>query len=802
MIRRRRVATGLWVALLVVCIAVIARTDFTADLSAFLPRAPTAEQQVLVEQLTQGAVSRLILIGIEGTDAAARARASRELASRLAARPEFTVVNNGAATDTQRERELLFAHRYLLSPQVSAERFSEAGLRAAIGESIDLLASPMGMMLKSLLPRDPTGELVALLAQQQGHAPPALADGVWVSRDGTRALLLAQTRANGADTDGQAQALAAIRRAFDEVSAADRDTGRVSRLLVTGPGAFSVSSRETIRDDVRRLAILGLAGIVGLLFVAYRSLSVLALGLVPVITGACAGVAAVSLGFGVVHGLTLGFGTTLIGEAVDYSIYLFVQSSSSSNAGAAEGRADWVATFWPTIRLGMLTSVVGFATLLFSGFPGLAQLGLYSVTGIVVAAGVTRFVLPSLLPAGFRVRDVRALGNGLASMMDRARYLRWLVVLVLGAAAVVVGVRWPTLWNPELSALSTVSDADLALDRALRADLGAPDVRYLVVVSDVDQQSVLRAAEAVGLQLQRLVDAGRLGGFDTPVRFLPSRASQIERQQALPAAPELAARVRAATTGLPIQPSRLEPFLADVEAARQTRPLERPDLEGTGFALATDALLLRRGERWNALLPLKATQQGAAAAAGMIEPHLISSALAAAGHGTALLVDLKGETDRLYAGYLTDAIRLSLAGFAVMLVLLGFSLRSPARVARVVVPLVAAIVVVVALHALVGSRLNILHLVGMLLIVAVGSNYALFFDQGGARRDAERIATLSSLVLASTTTVIGFGVLAFSKVPVLQAIGATVGPGAVLALVFSAVLAQRAPEQPREGQAG
>jgi predicted exporter len=109
---------------------------------------------------------------------------------------------------------------------------------------------------------------------------------------------------------------------------------------------------------------------------------------------------------------------------------------------------------------------------------------------------------------------------------------------------------------------------------------------------------------------------------------------------------------------------------------------------------------------------------------------------------------------------------------------------------------------VVALHALVGSRLNILHLVGMLLIVAVGSNYALFFDQGGARRDAERIATLSSLVLASTTTVIGFGVLAFSKVPVLQAIGATVGPGAVLALVFSAVLAQRAPEQPREGQAG
>ena len=77
----------------------------------------------------------------------------------------------------------------------------------------------------------------------------------------------------------------------------------------------------------------------------------------------------------------------------------------------------------------------------------------------------------------------------------------------------------------------------------------------------------------------------------------------------------------------------------------------------------------------------------------------------------------------------------------------------------------------------------------MLLIVAVGSNYALFFDQRADAKGMDRVATLASLVLACTTTVIGFGVLAFSKVPVLQAIGATVGPGAVLALLFSAILA-------------
>jgi predicted exporter len=38
---------------------------------------------------------------------------------------------------------------------------------------------------------------------------------------------------------------------------------------------------------------------------------------------------------------------------------------------------------------------------------------------------------------------------------------------------------------------------------------------------------------------------------------------------------------------------------------------------------------------------------------------------------------------------------------------------------------------------------------------------------------------------------IGFGLLAFSKVPVLHDIGVTVGLGTILALVFSAILSRR-----------
>src|SRR4029077_17662501 len=135
--------------------------------------------------------------------------------------------------------------------------------------------------------------------------------------------------------------------------------------------------------------------IAAVLLAIYRSPLVLGLGLLPIASRGLAGIAAVGLRFGAVHGITLGLGVALIGECVDYAIYLFTQAAP----GVAPQRA--LDRIWPTLRLGVLTSVCGFSAMLFSGFSGLAQLGLFSITGLLVAVAVTRWVLPALLPIGF-----------------------------------------------------------------------------------------------------------------------------------------------------------------------------------------------------------------------------------------------------------------------------------------------------------------------------------------------------------------------------------------------------------------
>ena len=104
-------------------------------------------------------------------------------------------------------------------------------------------------------------------------------------------------------------------------------------------------------------------------------------------------------------------------------------------------------------------------------------------------------------------------------------------------------------------------------------------------------------------------------------------------------------------------------------------------------------------------------------------------------------------------------------------------------------PLLLAVLTVAAGLVICQVQLTILHLVGMLLIVAVGSNYALFFDRQSTLHAAGSEAlTLASLVIANASTVIGFGLLSFSQVPVLVSLGTTVAPGAFLALLFAAVL--------------
>src|SRR6202011_5754318 len=131
---------------------------------------------------------------------------------------------------------------------------------------------------------------------------------------------------------------------------------------------------------------------------------------------------------------------------------------------------------------------------------------------------------------GFVIHDVTPVGFRVAGLLRWPRQLRGLYLagscVALAALALAVLHRHrDTLWNRELAALSPVSAEDQNADAQLRRDLGAADVRDLVIVSAPTLDSALGGAERTAQALEPLVAAKAISGFDSPANYLPSAAT-------------------------------------------------------------------------------------------------------------------------------------------------------------------------------------------------------------------------------------------------------------------------------------
>ena len=770
--RSRIVILIAWLTMVSVSIVVIARAGFTTDLQAFLPAAPTPAQEVLVDQLRDGFVSRLILVAIEGDAPSRLAALSRNMAEQLGNDPTFVRVDNGSIDRLSSTRDFLVKHRYLLSSAMTPGHFSAAHLRAALQTQLHLLASSIGMFTGLLLSSDPTGESLVIIEKLEPKNRPVIRDGVWFSEDGTRALLLAQTSSPGYDIDAQQRAVGQIERAFAQAKTATGETQ--AKLITVGPGVFAVQIRNAIKSDAIRITTVAALAIAALLLFVMRSVRALSLIMVPVVTGALAGIAAVSLWFGDVHGITIGFGATLIGESVDYAIYLL--------AGVRRGQCPEtaLARIWPTLRLGVLTSVVGTAALLFSGFPGLEQLALFSICGLVVALAVTRWVVPLLLPPGFSVVWLQHWESALARLVQRLPNARAPLLVFLAICSVWLIYEGESPWNDSLETLNPVASAEKQLDKDLRKELGAPDVRQLIVVRGIDLESTLQVAETVGRVLDQQVANGALAGYDSPAVYLPSRATQRSRQEVIPDRKVLQQNLSQAVSGLPFKATAFDEFLRQAEAAKAAPLLSRRDLASTPFATRVDSLLMQKRGGWYAMLPLLSVSNADALAGALtgFDPHQV------------MLLDLKAETDALYQGYRMRILTFAAIGAIAIMVLLLAVLRSVRRCLAVVMPVFAAVIASIAILTVAGAGLNMFHLVAMLLVIGVGTNYTLFFDRA-VQQESHSGRIYVSLLTCNLSTVLGFGVIAFASTPVLAAIGSTVAIGAALSLLFGAAFMHR-----------
>ncbi|MCA0392695.1 MAG: MMPL family transporter [Proteobacteria bacterium] len=765
----RLLAALAWLALLAVAGWWLAQhLSFSTDLRRFLPDPRTPEQTLLIEELGEGPGSRLLLVALSGDDAETLAAQSQAMQATLSADARFAFVANGGSLGLDAIPERLRPYRYLLSPTLDAQPLDVDYLREELQARVQDLGSPAADLVEPLLPSDPTLETLRLAeGWLPPHAPQTRHDA-WFDAAGRQALLLAETRAPGFDPDGQRQAVDAIRAAFE----AARGDG-ASQLEISGPGAFSVEIGGRTEREARWIGTVDTVGLILLLLVAYRSWRIPLLGVLPLASAGLAGLAVVALLFGDrVHGITIAFGFTLIGVVQDYPIHFF----SHQHAGLSPWRN--VRALWPTLATGVAATCIAYVTFLFSGVDGLRQLAVFTIVALATAALCTRYLLPGLVdPAP---RDPAASPRLLALWRAIERLPRprgSLLVLALAALAV-VALRPGDFWQNDLSKLTPVPAPLLQRDAQLRAELGAPDVRYVLALTAPDAQAALAGSEGLRPALDALVARGAIDGYDMAARYLPSAATQRARQQQLPAGDALRTMLDAALADSPFRADAFEDFVADVARARTALPLQPRDLDGTPLATSVSGLLVGGDGHATALVSLSGLEDVGAVAQ------------AASAHGARLL-DLKQASESLVADY-RARILASLAVAALLLVAtVWIALRTPRRVLRVLLPMALTTLLILAVLRGFGVELTLFHLVSLILAAGLGLDYALFFEHAGDSRD-DQLRTLHAVIVCSLMTLLVFSLLALSSIPVLRAIGSTVALGVLLNFVLSLLIA-RAP---------
>ncbi len=734
-----------------------------SDLRLFMPSPRTAEERLLLEEIGEGPASRMLLVAISGGDAQDEADTSRALVAALRDTDEFRWVANGEG-GLEDIPDRLLAYRYLLSPTLDHSRLDAAFLTAQLRERLRDMSSPAAGFLESVLPRDPTLELLKLAESWQPATQPQLLNDVWFDSAGRDALLVAETRAAGFDPRGQRAAADALNRAFEQVR-----TDTKLKIEASGPGAFSVLMKERTQAEAQRFGTLATIGMVILMLVAYRSVPVLVIGLLPLVSAGLTGLAAVSAAFGTVHGITLAFGFTLIGVAQDYPVHVF------SHQHPGLDPRDNVRALWPTLATGVVSTCVAYLAFLFSGVRGLAQLSVFTVTGLAVAGLTTRYLLPLLMPE--RIRDP-ADSALLGRLWNRIAGLPRPVWPSLVLAAVCVAVLWLSprpLWNNELGGLTPVPRALIDRDVALRHELGAPDIRYLLLIQGDDAQQVLSRELSLDPALSAMVANGALMGFDYAARYLPTKELQLRRQAALPERSVLQASLDTAVGTTTFRPGVFAPFLADVERARHLPALGPEDLAGTPLEARVGGLLLERDRHWTGLVTLT----------GLKDPTALRK-IAAMTDGATLL-DLKQASEDLVAHQRERILWCLVASGVLLIVVVVVALRDLARARRVLAPMALATLVVLGLLHGAGVPLNLFHLIALVLAAGLGLDYALFFERA-ANDPEEQRRTLHALLVCSVSTLLVFALLAFSSLPVLRSIGVTVAAGVVSNFVLALLL--------------
>lgn len=537
---------------------------------------------------------------------------------------------------------------------------------------------------------------------------------------------------------------------------------------------FAAHAAKSSKKDISLISIGSTIGVIVLLLFAFKSIRGLVLPIVSVGLGVGFAFVVTHSIFGQVHILTIVFGASLIGIVIDYSLHYFYH-------GAQYDTRDFAVSttvpnrdresLYKAMVLSLMTSLIGYAALGFSDLEALQKVALFSCCGLLMAwlSVVCLGDLALRRPLTTDVRVFPLIVDLLSKPLAKIKPALWVMVVTIVILAAVVIITFGRPFNDDPRVFFTAPTELINSEKKVAAVANDYEPgRYLIIHGDDENIVQQRHAQLLErINTSESFDRSQLVSFLT---WVPSIAQQDEnyRLQA-----KLYAERGAAAWLLDDLKSEL-PFTAiQMQYANAEKKRLTPDIvnELIGEALPpfwiqsekniVNFVLIKKGADTKALEDLVAPIQG-------VE-----------------YVNTLTRTQAALAEQRVSATDLLLLAYALVAILVLVRYKELNSLWLVAVPVCSSAMLIIV-SSLLGFDLNLFHVMALFLVLGFGMDYTIFAREITHRQNI----TLQAILLSALTSLLSFGLLGLSSIPVVASFGVTLLIGNVFNLIGVLIYAQ------------
>ena len=409
-------------------------------------------------------------------------------------------------------------------------------------------------------------ETPALLALA-GAAGRVAADGYLSSHDGSVLYLLVSPENSDDSIPALRAFLGKVRRHVDRLLAASPGI----RVAFTGEPAINVEEMDTIARDTAVSASVAIAGVTLLTLVVFRWKTHALLVLASLGVGIAWAYGAVRLELGHLNMISSAFLSTLVGVGVAYGVHPVseyeLERAHSRHPLEAVRRSFHLTG--AAVTVSALTTSVAFFSILLMRFQGFAELGLVAGGGVLFCLLATLVLLPALLAVHGSWQHARSRpGRSIPRppLIDRiwvawladhiCRAPRTVTVLALVVTAILAWLGHDIRFNTNILDMLPASAESVRQQRRLIGESDLSPVQSLATASDLETLREMDARARREPTIERM---------DSLVRFLPAPDSDAAGR--LPDLRVALDAVRLPAEADPLDRERLEAALHRLEHA-------------------------------------------------------------------------------------------------------------------------------------------------------------------------------------------------------------------------------------------